>query len=114
MQLAVHCQKPIAAEWLVARGADYTVLDAWDLNWKDLARHLLINHPETVNHRYGEWDKTLLHFAAERNDEELTHLALSAGPDLDLKDKAYQGTALGWAQHMGHPRIVEIIAAHQR
>jgi GNAT superfamily N-acetyltransferase len=114
MQLAVHCRKPVAAEWLVVGGADYTVLDAWDLDWKDLARHLLTNHPETVNHRYGEWDKTLLHFAAERNDEELANLALSAGADIELKDKAYQGTALGWAHNMGHPKIVGMIAGYQR
>ena len=67
-----------------------------------------------MNKRYGEWDKTLLHFAAERNDEELARLVLSAGPNLELKDKAWQGTALGWAQHFGHRVIAEMIETHRR
>lgn len=114
MQLAVHCHQPVAAEWLVARGGGLSVLDAWDLDWKDRARQLVAGNPSSVNQRYGEWDKTLLHFAAERNDEELARLVLSARPDLGLKDKAYQGTALGWAQHFGHHGIAELIETHHR
>ena len=113
MQLAVHCQQPAAGEWLVGCGAGFTVLDAWDMNWKDRARQLLARDPASVNHLYGEWDKTLLHFAAERNDEELARLALSATPDLHLKDKAYRGTALSWAQYFGRRRIVELIETHR-
>ncbi len=114
MQLAAHCRQPAAAEWLVGEGADYTVLDAWDLDWKDRAWQMVAADPGLVNRPYGEWDKTLLHFAAERNDEELARLSLSAGPDLQLKDRAYQGTALGWAQHMGHRKIAEMIETHRR
>ena len=66
-----------------------------------------------VNLAYGEWDKTLLHFAAERNDEELTRLALSAAPDLGLKDKAYHGTPFDWARHFGHSAIADLIASHK-
>jgi ribosomal protein S18 acetylase RimI-like enzyme len=114
MQLAVHCRQPLAAEWLLAGGAAVTVLDAWDLGWKDRARQLLSADRASVNQRYGEWAKTLLHFAAERNDGELASLALSADPDLELKDTAYQGTALGWAQYLGHRDIAEMIATHRR
>ena len=112
MELAVHCRQPEAGQWLLIGGAGCTVLDAWDMDWKDRARQLLQENPASVNHLYGEWDKTILHFAAERNDEELARLALSASPDLQLKDKAYQGTALGWAQHMGRSAIAELIATH--
>jgi len=114
MELAVHCRRPGAAEWLVAGGASCTILDAWDLDWKDRARQLVAADPSSVNRPYGEWNKTLLHFAAERNDEELARLALSADADLQLKDKAYQGTALGWAQHFGHLTIAELIETHRR
>lgn len=114
MELAVHCHQSASAEWLLEGGAVLSVLDAWDLDWKDRARQLVANDPALVNKRYGEWDKTLLHFAAERNDEELTRLALSAGPNLGLKDKAYQGTALGWAQHFGHQVIAEMIETYRR
>ncbi len=111
MQLAVHCRQHLSAEWLAEGGADYTVLDAWDLGWKDRARQLLHKDPQSVNQRYSEWDKTLLHFAVERNDEELVQLALSARPDLRLKDNAYKATALDWAKHFGHHAIIELILA---
>jgi len=114
MELAVHCRRPEAAEWLLTGGAACSILDAWDLDWKDRARQLVAADPTLVNRPYGEWNKTLLHFAAERNDEELARLALSADADLQLKDKAYQGTALGWAQHFGHRTIAELIETHRR
>ena len=109
MELAVHCRRPDAAEWLLGRGAACTILDAWDLDWKDRARQWVADDPSSVNRLYGEWNKTLLHFAAERNDEELARLALSADANLQLKDKAYHGTALGWAQHFGHGNIARLI-----
>jgi GNAT superfamily N-acetyltransferase len=114
MELAVHCRRSASAEWLQASGAAYTILDAWDLDWKDRARQLVAADPSLVNRRYGEWNKTLLHFAAERNDEELARLALSANADLQLKDGAWQGTALGWAQHFGHFNIAQLIETHRR
>ena len=112
MELAVHCGQPGAARWLADCGAAYSVLDAWDLGWKDEARQRLREEPKAVNLVYGEWDKTLLHFAAERNDEELTRLALSAAPDLGLKDKAYRGTPIDWARHFGHSAIANLIASY--
>jgi GNAT superfamily N-acetyltransferase len=113
MQLAVHCGQVGAAGWLADCGAAYSVLDAWDLGWKDQARQRLREEPAAVNLAYGEWDKTLLHFAAERNDEELTRLALSAAPDLEVKDKAYHGTPFDWARHFGHSAIADLIASHK-
>jgi ribosomal protein S18 acetylase RimI-like enzyme len=113
MQLAVYARSQTAAEWLLGAGAGCTVLDAWDLGWKDRARQQLHDRPGTVNQLYGEWDKTLLHFAAERNDVELTRVALSASPDLRLKDKAYQSTSLQWARNFGHVTIAELIEAYQ-
>jgi GNAT superfamily N-acetyltransferase len=112
MELAVHCRQPATAEWLVNSGAGYTVLDAWDLGWKDRARERLRDDPKTVNQLYGEWDKTLLHVAAERNDEELTRLALSAAPDLRLRDKAYRATSLDWAKYYGHSSIADMITGY--
>lgn len=114
MQLAVYGRQPDAGEWLMEAGADCSVLDAWDFDWKERAQQLLRKDPDAVNRLYGEWDKTLLHVAAERNDEALTRLALSAAPDLRLKDKAYQSTPLEWAQHFGHSGIVELIEAYRK
>lgn len=112
MQLAVHSRQQAAGEWLIDAGASCSVLDAWDLGWKERARQQLEADPGIVNRVYGEWDKTLLHIAAERNDEELTRLALAAAPDLRLKDKAYQSTSLEWARHFGHAEIVALIEAY--
>jgi len=109
MQLAVHCRQPAAGEWLLAGGAAFTVLDAWELGWKDRAVQRLREHPGQVDQLYGEWNKTLLHVAAERNDEDLVRLALSARPNLSLKDNAYQSTALEWARHFGHEAIARLI-----
>jgi GNAT superfamily N-acetyltransferase len=113
MELAVHCGQVGSARWLADCGATYSVLDAWDLGWKEQARQRLLEEPKAVNVIYGEWDKTLLHFAAERNDEELTKLALSADPDLGLKDKAYRATPFDWARNFGHSAIADLIAAHR-
>jgi GNAT superfamily N-acetyltransferase len=109
MQLAVHCGQPVSGEWLVEHGCGFQVLDAWDLGWKDRATRLLREHPEQANELYGPWNKTLLHVAAERNDMELASLILSAHPNLKIKDKAYQSTALDWARHFGHEEIARLI-----
>jgi GNAT superfamily N-acetyltransferase len=113
MQLAVYGGKQAAGEWLVAAGADCTVLDAWEFGWKDRARRQLQDDPGAVNHAYGEWNKTLLHIAAERDDEELTRLALTAAPDLRLKDKAFQSTPLEWARHFRHAGIIALLEAYR-
>jgi GNAT superfamily N-acetyltransferase len=112
MELASYYHQPAAGEWLADAGAGFTVLDAWDLGWKERAMQLLQEDPGAVNRQYGEWNKTILHIAAERNDEELARLALSATPDLRLKDKAYQSTSLDWARHFGHTGIVRLLEEH--
>jgi len=114
MQLAVHCRQLPAAEWLLNEGANYTALDAWDLGWKDRARQLLQDKPGHIDRLYGEGATTLLHIAAERNDGELAELALSAHPDLQLKDKAFKATPLEWARHFGHTDIIRLIHPKER
>ncbi|HEY0611308.1 MAG TPA: GNAT family N-acetyltransferase, partial [Chitinophaga sp.] len=109
MELAVHCHQPRAAEWLSERGASCTVLDAWNLGWRDRAKALLAAQPEEVNRRYSYLQNTILHIAAERNDIALATLALSAKPNLDIRDKLYHGTALGWAEHFGRTEIIRLI-----
>lgn len=113
MQLSVHCRQTHSAEWLLQHGANYTVLDAWDFGWKDLAISLLKTDHEQVNKRYGDHQATLLHIAAERDDITLAQLVLSAKPDLEIKDKIYDGTALDWAQHLRRNTIVELIKNYE-
>ena len=109
MQLATHCRQPAAAEALAALGAQLAVLDAWDLGWKERAAALLAVEPEQANRRYGEHNATLLHIAAERNDLALAQLALTAHPDLTIKDSTWNAPALGWAHHLQRPDIVTLI-----
>lgn len=109
VQLAVHCRQPAAAEWLAAHNIPLTVLDAWDLHWKDKAAALLAREPEQVNRQYGTGQTTLLHIAAERNDIELAQLAISAKPDLEIKDKIYNSTPLNWAHYMNREQIAQLI-----
>ena len=111
VQLAVHYKQRVAAEWLIEHGATYSVLDAWDLGWKDRAAVLLKSDPEQVNRLYGDWQTTLLHTAAERNDIRLARLVLSHQPDLGIKDKNYHSTPLGWAEHLKRKEIGEMIKA---
>ncbi len=109
MELAVHCRQPNSAEWLIGHGAEFTVLDAWDLGWKDRTEAMVKSHPLEINRQYGNMKTTIMHTAAERNDIALAQLALSASPDLELKDKTYNGTALGWAEYFQREEIVRLI-----
>ncbi len=112
VQLAAHCRQPSAASWLVSKGAHYSALDAWDLGWAQQAAELLARDPQEVNRRYYDWNGTLLHIAAERNDLELAKLALSAGVDLSLQDTMHHGTGLGWAIFFRREAIVDLIKKH--
>jgi predicted GNAT family acetyltransferase len=114
IQLAVHCRQPHAAAWLVEGGSGYTVLDAWDLGWKDQARQLLRLDGQQIQQLYGTEEKTLLHVAAERNDAELAELALSAGSDPHWRDNTWKATPLEWANHFGYTMIAQLIQERKK
>lgn len=112
LELAAHFKQTLSAEWLIAHGATCTALDAWDLGWKEHAAALLAKEPEEVNRLYGDFQYSLLHAAVERNDIALAQLALSAGPDLGIKDIIHEGTPLGWAQHLHRKEIHDMISIY--
>jgi ankyrin repeat protein len=62
-----------------------------------------------VNFQYGQGLTTLLHTAADRNDMDLARLALSAGPDLGIRDKFYKSTPLDWAKYFHRAEMVSLI-----
>lgn len=109
LQLAVHCRQPLSVAWLVNHGASYDVLDAWDIGWKEQAADLLKTDPRQVNKQYTDWQTTLLHIAADRNDIALAELVISAKPDLSIRDKIYNNTAAGWAKYLQRKEIVALI-----
>jgi predicted N-acetyltransferase YhbS len=109
MQVAVHCKQYESVQWLSDHGLPVTVLDAWDIGWKDRAEKILADNPQEVNRQYEEGELTLLHQAALRNDASLARMALKAKPDMNIKDKHYQATAYGWAHHFEREEIKQLI-----
>jgi hypothetical protein len=109
IQLAAHCRQPAAADWLIAHGATYTVLDVWELGWKDRATDLLRSSRDEVNRRYFEWEGTLLHIAAMRDDMELARLVMAYSPDLTIRDKEHDSPPIGWALYFKRDEMVRLI-----
>ncbi|HEY8894675.1 MAG TPA: hypothetical protein VIM79_07660, partial [Niastella sp.] len=69
---------------------------------------------QLVNRQYGDFQTTLLHIAAERDDAALAELALQAKPDLTIKDAIYDGIPLGWAHYLQRHEIVKMIEEYQK
>lgn len=113
LQVAVHTEQPTAADWLVRHGAVLDLLTAWDLGWKERVPALLTARPDHVNRRSGDWGITPLHEAAQRNDSELARVLLAARPDLTIEDTQFHSTPLGWARHLRHTAVAELIEQHQ-
>jgi GNAT superfamily N-acetyltransferase len=109
IELAAHFKQSAAAEWLIAHGAEFTALVAWDLGWKDRAAALLADDPQEVNRRYFEWEGTLLHIAALRDDLELARLALANGADLSITDKEHDSPPIGWAWYFKREEMIGLI-----
>lgn len=109
MQIAIQYKQPSSAKWLMTRGVLIKVLEAWDIGWKELAKQMLLAHPEYTDQVYGEFELTILHEAAKRDDIELARLVLSFNPDLTIKDKIYKGTPLDWANYFKRRDIIDAI-----
>ncbi|MBC9911960.1 GNAT family N-acetyltransferase [Chitinophaga varians] len=113
LELAVHCQQPAAAEWLIAHGVSCGALDAWNLGWKDRAAAILAQNKEEVDRLYGDFQYTLLHAAVEKNDIALAQLALSAQPNLEIKDAIHDGNPLDWAEYLHRNEIGDMIKTYR-
>ena len=110
LALAVAAQKPASAQWLAAQGAKIDLVDAWDLGWKQDVAQTLLDDPARANRKRN--GKTPLHEAVERGDAEFVALLLTARPDLNARDDTFEGTPLGWAQHLGNAAIAALLQAH--
>ncbi|MDR6293036.1 ankyrin repeat protein [Inquilinus ginsengisoli] len=105
---------------LLARGAD---IDAAPHNGAALHWALLSHRAETVEWLVGQgadidrrvaWgdtaDVTPLHMAAGwANDLRGARLLLARGADPAVRDRTYDSTPLGWAEHFGHPEIAALL-----
>jgi GNAT superfamily N-acetyltransferase len=109
LEIAVRCQQPTSAAWLVEHGVIPDILSAWDLGWKERVPALLAEHPELVRRRGGRWNATPLHTAIERNDLELAKLLLIVPNDLESKDEVFQATPMGWARHFQRSEMITLL-----
>lgn len=75
-----------------------------------VADWILSRCPELVDRRLDGRGAALLHFAVEGNDEALLRVALEHGADTSLRDSAFGGTPLGWAQHLGRARLAALLS----
>lgn len=75
-----------AVQWMLDRGAD-------------------------PNARWAHWDAdvTPLHLAAWQGHAEVVEALLAVGADPTIRDSKHDGNALGWAEHGGHPDIVQLL-----
>ena len=69
-------------------------------NAKDLAR-LLTEHPAKLAITGGQWNRPLLHLAAEGGHLDCVELLLRCGFDVNQRDKFDRATALHWAAYEG-------------
>ena len=76
----------------------------------------LLDHGADPNARWTMWDDEVLplHFAALQGYADVVRVLLDAGADPTIRDKKYNGDAVGWAEHGGHPEVVEIIRAYAK
>lgn len=105
---------------LLARGAD---IDGAPHNGAALHWALLAHQAEAVEWLIGQdadidrsvvWgdtaDVTPLHMAAGwANDPRGARLLLLHGADPAIRDRTYQSTPLGWAEHFGHPEVAAVL-----
>jgi len=76
----------------------------------DRARQLLSLDSTLVNAK-GAYDKTPLHWAAEKNYRELAELLVNARANLDA-EVTWGMTPLQWAANMGSRDVAEVLLAH--
>ena len=71
----------------------------------------LLSADPTLVHSKGAYDKTLLHWAAEKNNRELAELLIAAGDDINA-EVTWGMTPLQWAANMGSRDVAELLLAH--
>lgn len=109
MSLAVRTAQATSVKWLIAHGAIFDVIHAWDMGGIERAANLLRENPEFVNRSIGPDQMMPLHIAVERNNLDLARLLLSARPDMEQTDARFQATPLGWARHLNYAAMIELL-----
>jgi ribosomal protein S18 acetylase RimI-like enzyme len=75
-----------------------------------VAEWILERRPDLVSADLGDSGYTLLHASVEWDAPEVAAVALAHGADTTVRDRIYQGTPLGWAEHFGRERIKALLS----
>jgi hypothetical protein len=82
------------------------------LGFRDLAAHLIAEHPEHVNASLrGYWEETTIHAAAEGGNTDIVSLLLEHDADVDGRDNV-GATPLHWAASSGKLDIGQCLLDH--
>ncbi|MGH1484144.1 MAG: glyoxalase superfamily protein [Geminicoccales bacterium] len=79
-------------------------------NAGDLAR-LLTENPAKINITGGQWNRPLLHLAAEGGHLDCIDVLVKRGLDVRLRDSLDRALAIHWAAQGGHLDAVKLLAA---
>jgi ribosomal protein S18 acetylase RimI-like enzyme len=109
LQMAAQLRQPASARWLLDQGATLDFTSGWDLGWREEIQVELQARPEIASRIWG--NSSPLHDAVLRNDEEMLRLLLAVQPDLTVQDTVFNSTPLGWARHLGRPRLEALLSA---
>src|SRR5262245_53687297 len=72
---------------------------------------LLAEHPAKISITGSQWDRPLLHIAADKGHDACVRLLLERGADAKQPDRFDDATALHWAAQEGHLDIVRRLVA---
>jgi len=86
---------------------------AAQLGHADVVRLLLDvgEDPNRYNPPGGHTHSTPLHQAALAGHDAVVRLMVERGARLDIRDKIYNATPLGWALHAGHAQVADYLRA---
>lgn len=75
----------------------------------DTAAWLLDRAPALANRRLEPFGGNLLHLAVEHDRPDFVHLALAHGASTTLRDRTWDATPLGWAEHFERPDLAGLL-----
>jgi hypothetical protein len=100
---AARARRPGLVVWAAVQGSAAVVRLAVELGWDVSAR------ARTDTPGDDEWE-TALHHAAGNGDVAMTELLLELGADPTVRDRRFDATPSGWAEHFDQPATAALLA----
>ena len=76
-----------------------------------VARWMLEHTPALAKQRFEPFGGTFLHVAVDSGRREFVELGLTSGVDPSVRDRAFNGTPLGWANHFNNNELLALLRA---